>query len=102
MMVVNTNILASCSVKDEGRPLDIALQERVSNYFRVLQSKAVALSVEEKDVQKGQVIIMESSESKPRKTRRNMAFSIVKTGQVLGQQSRRENLSLGHAGTQRC
>ena len=52
MMVVNTNILASCSVKDEGRPLDIALQERVSNYFRMLQSKAVALSVEEKDVQK--------------------------------------------------
>lgn len=71
-------------MKDEGRPLGIALQEGVLNYFKVLQSKAVVLSVEEKAVQNSQVRIMESSESEPRMTRRNTVFSIVKTGQVLG------------------
>lgn len=35
-------------MKDEGGPLGIALQEGVSNYFKVLQSKSVVLSVEEK------------------------------------------------------
>ncbi len=71
-------------MKDGRGPSGIALQEGVSNYFKVLQAKAVVLSVEEKAVQNGQVRIMESSESEPRRTRRNMAFSIVKTGQVLG------------------
>jgi len=42
-------------MKDEGSPLGIALQEGVSNYFKVLQSKVVVLSVEEKAVQNSQV-----------------------------------------------
>jgi hypothetical protein len=42
-------------MKDEGWPLGIVLQEGVSNYFKVLQSKAVVLSVEEKAVQNSQV-----------------------------------------------
>jgi hypothetical protein len=38
-------------MKDGGRPSGVALQEGVPNYFKVLQLKAVVLSVEEKAVQ---------------------------------------------------
>ena len=37
-------------MKDEGGPLGTALQEEVSNHSKVLQSKAVVLSVGEKAI----------------------------------------------------
>lgn len=42
-----------CCIKDEGRPLEIGLQELVSNHLKLQLSKAFVVSVKEKALFKG-------------------------------------------------
>ena len=51
---------------DEGRPLGAGLQEQASNYLKLLWSRAMVVSVEEKVPQgRDQVWIREMSASEP-------------------------------------
>ena len=43
-----TKWFVSCYIKDEGGPLEVAIQVETSNYLKVLLLKAVVLSVKEK------------------------------------------------------
>ncbi len=62
--------------KDEGRPFEAVLQGKASNHLKLLRSKAVVVSVEEKAHKMCQVWIKKMSASEPRKTRRNVKDDI--------------------------
>jgi hypothetical protein len=75
--------------RDEGGPLGAGLQEQASNYLKLLWSKALVVSVEEKAWHKRpcQVWIKEMSESEPLMRCRNIRDG-VKTGVLAGLQDK--------------
>ena len=74
--------------RDEGRPLGAGLQEEASNHLKLLRSKALVVSVEEKAWQGlCQVGIKEMSESEPLMRCRNIRDG-VKTGVLAGLQDK--------------
>ena len=62
--------------KDEGRPFEAILQGKASNHLKLLWSKAMVVSVEEKAHKMCQVWIKKMSESEPRETCRNVKDDI--------------------------
>ena len=74
--------------RDEGGPLGAGLQEQASNHLKLLRSKALVVSVEEKAWQGlCQVGIKEMSESEPLMRCRNIRDG-VKTGVLAGLQDK--------------
>jgi len=74
--------------RDEGRPLGAGLQEQASNHLKLLRSKALVVSVEEKAWQGlCQVGIKEMSESEPLMRCRKIRDG-VKTGVLAGLQDK--------------
>jgi len=74
--------------KDEGRSLGAGLQEQASNHLKLLWSKAMVVSVEEKAWQRlCQVRIKEMSVSEPLMRCRNIRDG-VKTGVLAGFQDK--------------
>ena len=74
--------------KDEGGPLGAGLQEQASNHLKLLRSKALVVSVEEKAWQGlCQVGIKEMSESEPLMRCRKIRDG-VKTGVLAGLQDK--------------
>ncbi len=62
--------------KDEGRSFAVVLQEKTANRLKLLWSKVMVVSIEEKAPQRCQVWIKEMSESEPRVTCRNVMNDI--------------------------
>ena len=62
--------------KDEGRPFEAVLQGKASNHLKLLWSKAMVVSVEEKAHKMCQVRTKKMSESEPRETCRNVKDDI--------------------------
>jgi len=62
--------------KDEGRPFGAGLQEPAPNHLKLLWSKAMVVSVEEKAHKMCQVWIKKMSASEPRATCRNVKDDI--------------------------
>jgi len=74
--------------RDEGRSLGAGLQEQASNHLKLLRSKALVVSVEEKAWQGlCQVGIKEMSESEPLMRCRKIRDG-VKTGVLAGLQDK--------------
>jgi hypothetical protein len=82
----------SCII-DEGTPLDIALQEGVSNRLKPLCLRGMVVSVEETAFVKCQVWDKETSASEPLMRCRKPFPDVVKTGdQAVPRDQSRRNL----------
>jgi hypothetical protein len=78
---------------DEGRSLDIALQEEVSNHLKPLCLKGKVVSVEETALVRCQVWDKETSASEPLMRCREPLPDVVKTGgQAVHRDESRRNL----------
>ena len=68
-----------CFTKDEGRPLEVGLQEQASNRLKLRRSRAVVVSVDGKGgAGLRQVRIEKTNASKPLMTCRNVLLSSLK------------------------
>ena len=85
--------------KDEGRPFGAARQGETPNHLKLLRSKAVVVSVEEKAHRMCQVGTRKMSASEPRVTRRNFARMVSKPGLHAGPGMSSEDACLP---TERC
>ncbi len=66
--------------KDEGRPFAAGLQGQAANHLKLLGSKALVVSVEEKAPRRCQVWTTKMSASEPRRTCRNVKDDIKTRG----------------------
>jgi hypothetical protein len=73
-------ITARNYTKDEGRPFAAGLQGQAANHLKLLEAKALVVSVEEKAPRRCQVWTTKMSASKPRTTCRNVKDDIKTRG----------------------
>ena len=66
--------------KDDGRPFAAGLQGQAANHLKLLGSKALVVSVEEKAPRRCQVWTTKMSASEPRRTCRNVKDDIKTRG----------------------
>jgi hypothetical protein len=88
-------ITARNYTKDEGRPFAAGLQGRAANHLKLLESKALVVSVEEKAPRRCQVWTTKMSASKPRTTCRNVKDDIKTRGASRSWEERGRDLLTG-------
>jgi hypothetical protein len=88
-------ITARNYTKDEGRPFAAGLQGRAANHLKLLESKALVVSVEEKAPRRCQVWTTKMSVSKPRTTCRNVKDDIKTRGASRSWEERGRDLLTG-------
>jgi hypothetical protein len=81
--------------KDEGRPFAAGLQGQAANHLKLLESKALVVSVEEKAPRRCQVWTTKMSASEPRRTCRNVKDDIKTRGVSRAWEPRGRDLLTG-------
>jgi hypothetical protein len=81
--------------KDEGRPFAAGLQGQAANHLKLLESKALVVSVEEKAPRRCQVWTTKMSASEPRRTCRNVKDDIKTRGVSRSWEQRGRDLLTG-------